>query len=265
MISEILGLLKILQDQVRKKTERDRSFFSDFIAPIWELFNTIHEDYKASFNRYSSIISKDDHNVKSLVDEIGKDSAFTVDLRSNLKNMRSSIHPTSPQKAIKFSDFLSSIDRYFEYRGLLPFSMIHRSGQDWVFLSDTHSQVLADGPLSENQTRLWRELSEIQNHLEASALQEIFLLLDKSEALEFHSEDAMDRGKIYLEYCSHGLITERSYQNSSRKALIIALGISPDNSRERIGRILDYLLAGIQHRYHQVGRNYFRLKAEFLT
>ncbi len=261
MLLELINLLTVLQNQLGKKAELDNKFFENFISPIWGKFNEIHDDYKLSFNRYFEIATREEFDFQNLVDVIYKDSSYTKDLRSDLRNMRVHIPKRGAKVNIALSNFLTAIDMYFEINKYFPYSFVLQNNRNWVFLDDTSDDEVFYDSYFENTA--WKILSEKTNPLKVKAFSEISDMLKKSENLEFHSSEV--NNQLYLEYCSKGLITEQSYENGSRQAVIFALGINDTNSKERAKRILDYVFAKIQNHYHETGRHFFTLKAEFLS
>jgi hypothetical protein len=116
-LAELIQLMALATDVITKKSELDKTYFEQFIQPIWEAFNEIHDDYKSSFRKYLDYIAQDDYNVDLLLETIRNDSIDTSDLRSELRKLIEYL-PSANLKARKetLKSFVEAIREYFDIR-----------------------------------------------------------------------------------------------------------------------------------------------------
>ena len=114
-----MALISLLKDHLKEKRDLDKDYFDQYINPIWEQFNDIHNDYKSSFKNYIDLASSDDFDESILIRKISHDSIFSSDLRTRLK---ASIEYIPNKNGSKEKDhclvlFINNIYNYFGAEG----------------------------------------------------------------------------------------------------------------------------------------------------
>jgi hypothetical protein len=130
-------LLNLLFGLEKRRIERNRNFYNDFIAPVQKTFDEIHEDYLGSFRRYRESIL--DGTLKltpkhPVVDMAQQDSLFSAHLRSRINDY-------DPRKIKKVDE---SVKTYLKAIHGYLFSLAHiepLDGLDMVILPDRKDYV----------------------------------------------------------------------------------------------------------------------------
>lgn len=122
--TEIIGLIEMVRTLISRKAELDKQYYEQFIQPTWEAFVKVHEDYKNSFREYANSVSKEDFQVKTLVEQIQQDSVYTSDLRTELRKLIKNL-PSAHMKTKQayLSDFAEALIEYFGFEDALLMSV----------------------------------------------------------------------------------------------------------------------------------------------
>jgi hypothetical protein len=115
--NELLGLFEIARKLASRKAELDKSYFDEFIQPLWNKFVEIHNNYKTTFQEYTKLAIENDGDTASIIEKIRQDSIYSEDLRSELKNMVNGVPSAFPKTSNQYLDeFLTALSYYFELR-----------------------------------------------------------------------------------------------------------------------------------------------------
>src|SRR5208282_241723 len=128
----LTGLLQTLVDRCiqlaqHKKTQR-RSVFTDIVQPIQDAFESVHNDYLATFRQYRSVIATSDSPLDGghpVFEMLQTDSLFSQSLRNKLERLAGLVEPgwavrkLSPIEAfivsiVDYSWTMPSYDKSFE-------------------------------------------------------------------------------------------------------------------------------------------------------
>lgn len=111
--TELLSLLEVTRKLASRKAELDKEYFENFVEPIWNAFNKVHESYKESFKDYLDLLAKDDHTIQALIQKISEDSIFTDDVRNELRSLLEHIPSIRfKTKAEYLANFIQAIITY---------------------------------------------------------------------------------------------------------------------------------------------------------
>lgn len=94
MVDLFLKLIDNLIQLGKRREEINRNTFSDFVQPIMDDFETVHNDYISSFQRYMKMLKNEDIHLTSkhpVLQEIRNDNLFSESLRSKLIELDSII------------------------------------------------------------------------------------------------------------------------------------------------------------------------------
>jgi hypothetical protein len=140
---ELINLLNIARTLVERKGKLNKDYFDNFIQPMWDSFNKIHENYKISFREYAELILKNNIDKKSLIDKIHQDSKYTEDLRKEFGILIDNI-PSSPTGVGNhiLKEFILSLRNYFTTRAILSVSRswIKKTGEIKFNFDDEHTK-----------------------------------------------------------------------------------------------------------------------------
>ncbi len=125
---EIVGLIELVRTLVGRKAELDKEYFENFVQPAWEAFVRIHENYKSSFREYAEFVPKNEQPSITLDELIRRDAIHAANLRSELGKMLKNL-PSAAVKArqIYLSDYVKSMDRYFDIESTVNLSLTAKS------------------------------------------------------------------------------------------------------------------------------------------
>ncbi|MBN1602282.1 MAG: hypothetical protein JW915_11775 [Chitinispirillaceae bacterium] len=87
MIDIILKIIDRCIDLIKRKEEVNRDLFTDFVKPIQDDFDQVHENYMISFKKYRDMMDTVEHPVSSdsiLFKSISEDSVFSYYDRAKL-------------------------------------------------------------------------------------------------------------------------------------------------------------------------------------
>ncbi len=119
-IMELMALVETLRNLAQRKSELDKEQFENFVQPIWEAFEKVHENYKTCFNEYVDYLSKEDFDVDKLIEKIKLDSINSLDLRNNLYSLIEHLpEPLSDSTSHVRRWFILSLLKYFDTRSSL--------------------------------------------------------------------------------------------------------------------------------------------------
>jgi hypothetical protein len=120
MISDIVDIVKLLQEAFTHKAELDLNYFDRFIKPIWEKFINVHNEYKKSFEEYIHLVQTEDDWIDSLTNKIRKDSIFSDDTRSEIKRMTENTPSAFPKtNKENLGRFFIALAFYFDISGYM--------------------------------------------------------------------------------------------------------------------------------------------------
>lgn len=114
IVNDILDFIRFLKEGKKDQDNFDQFYFDEYVAPLWEKYKEIHQNYKKTFKGYSEkILSGVD--LESLIVEVKRDSIYSEDLRSELSSMCRHIPQAFPKsKKELLESFLLSLSFYFE-------------------------------------------------------------------------------------------------------------------------------------------------------
>ncbi len=146
IIGEMVDAVKIAEEAIRYRAELNKTYFERFVAPIWEKFTVIHDDYKSSFHKYLEIAAEDDLDVESLLAVMRLDSFDTADLRSELNALLKSL----PAESIRVDQkclgrFIESLQCYFsicqEHRNFAYMGLSNIRWEAFIAISRDRNQT----------------------------------------------------------------------------------------------------------------------------
>lgn len=114
MISDIKTVLDIILAMRSNSAQNRKSYFENYVDPIWVLFEKIHGDYKVSFQEYL-VLLEDKAAISVIRERVAQDVIFSADLRTSLRNLLGELR-TSGGARLSASDgdaFLDAISSYF--------------------------------------------------------------------------------------------------------------------------------------------------------
>ena len=127
---EIVGLIELVRTLVGRKAQLDKEYFENFVQPTWDAFVGIHENYKSSFREYAEFVPQNEQLPMTLVELITRDSIHTADLRSELRKLLKNLpSATAKTRQIYLSDFVKSLDMYFDIESNVNLSLAARSAE----------------------------------------------------------------------------------------------------------------------------------------
>lgn len=112
--AEMISMIELLRGLAQRKNELDKEYFENFITPIWNAFNVIHNNYKETFQEYIKVAKSEDDNVDSLMTRVREDSIYTANMRAELGSLIRHT-PIPAQKALegKLLTFFYFLNYYF--------------------------------------------------------------------------------------------------------------------------------------------------------
>ncbi len=114
MIEDILKLIEYAIKGLNTKSRLDKEYFDRFIEPIWDEFQKVHDDYKASFRNYIDMMSQPQCNVDAVLKALLADSVDTEDMRIRLEKLMDHLPPArSKAKGEHLKHLLEAIREYF--------------------------------------------------------------------------------------------------------------------------------------------------------
>jgi hypothetical protein len=114
IISEFSNLLQLARSLAERKSELDKSYFENFIAPAWNSFTRVHEDYLFSYDKYLKHVTSNAYDVKGLIESVRQDSFRTANLRAELVAILKNLPPSSFAVGEKqLGEFVKAIRNYF--------------------------------------------------------------------------------------------------------------------------------------------------------
>lgn len=113
MTDLIIKMLESIRSLLELKAARRKKIFEEVTEPTWHSFSKVHEDYKLSLSRYRKMVLCESQTILGLIENIIRDSVFTMDLRSDLFSITNSALSNNSDSYSEFKDFERAINHYF--------------------------------------------------------------------------------------------------------------------------------------------------------
>jgi hypothetical protein len=133
VIRDIIAFIDFIEERLRRRTENQRNIIKDFVNPVFQLFEKVHDDYLKTFYEYKEKIrSAKPLKLALIIEEIKKDKLFSESFRAELLSTLSAEDALINEFLLEINEYLESPKVFFS-NSSQPWSNIRRDGLIKIF------------------------------------------------------------------------------------------------------------------------------------